>query len=79
MAGRPRKDIERIELRLPSPLAAKLRQEAEERGVSLQRHVEDLLAARDLLLTGRIVLGSQLPAPEPPAPDESDPMVDQWM
>lgn len=70
--GRPRKRVRRVELRLNTgdPATKALVQEAEQRHISLQEHIADILTAR--------YLHQETPRPEPTA-DAAAVMADVWM
>lgn len=73
--GRPRKNVQRVELRLNAddPATKALIQEAERRHVTLQQHITDILTAR--------YLNQGIPPPEsPPAvTDAASALADEWM
>jgi hypothetical protein len=73
--GRPRKRTRRVELRLNADDTAtkRLIAEADQRGVALQQHIVDILAARYLG-------GGSAPAPEPiAATDAPSALAEEWM
>lgn len=75
--GRPSKETIRVELRLDAndALTKKLLDEAQERGVSLQKHIADILT---VWLMGKRDLPT-LPKDEFSASDSASKLADEWM
>lgn len=75
--GRPRKNTQRVELRLnkDDSVIKALNQEARARGVNLQQHITDILVVRHLNR------GVSLPEPSSPLPttDNAAALADEWM
>lgn len=72
--GRPRKHTQRVELRLNAddPAVKALAQEAQQRHVSLQEHIADILTAR--------YLSQDVSRPElPTATDTASALANEWM
>lgn len=73
--GRPRKNVQRVELRLNAddPATKALIKEAERRHVTLQQHITDILTAR--------YLNQGVSPPEPPqaATDAASALAEEWM
>ena len=73
--GRPRKNVQRVELRLNAddPVTQALVQEAERRHVTLQQHITDILTAR--------YLNQETPTPDPPpqAADAASALASEWL